>query len=729
MRLPISDKSDRNATPNAGPELRFAANGRRPEAEPMPDIKQSASVAMFRYLAAIRHHAWRIALFVAVTVLVTGFVLLRMPKKYEGTATVRVDPSVPVDVVGNQSNNSNSFDMGPQLATDMKEIVSPAVVTPVVVKLGLAKSDGGSSKSVAAAVARVSSGIKVNLVQGTYLINITYRSTSPEQAAAVANALAREFIQHEYATRSGALLSLSQYMQQQVHELGDRMKDSQSALDDFERQNNIVNPDTMSTSLNQELTSLQQELGQEEAQQRLLDSNLALAKEGNVDALLVSDRGSALAPLLQAQQQAQIDFASYAAKYGPGNYLYQQQQRKLTQLDQAIQKEEQHVTSQIQDQAKAVAVQVKLTQKQLNDVQAQLNDFSRKSVQFAILKQSSDTDKTLYNNLLERLDSADITAGYHSTALRIVNPARPDPAPVYPRTGMTLLFAFMISVTLGILGAIAASNMDRTLSDPWTVGDLLGVELFGFLPSVADDKELRSIVTSADALTSGNRTPFAEAVLGIRSTLLLRQSVVALRSLAVISCQPQEGKTTVSVNLAAAFAALGKRTVIVDADILRPRVHRVLNVSNRTGLSSVLLGQAQLQDVLRAGPVAGLTVLTAGPTSARARELLASEVQGVIEELESQFDLVILDTLPLLGFADTINVAAAVNETILVVRAGKTPVEYLQVAMQQLRQVHAPVSGVVLNGVESGSSAHYQWYGYDHYRQYAAANGDQHASV
>lgn len=729
MRRPISEKSDRSSGSNAGPELHFAAGTGKSAADGVSIGGHSASLVMFRYWAAIRHHAWRITLFVAATVLVTGFVVLRMPKKYEGTATVRVDPSVPVDVVGNQSGNSNQMDMGPQLATDMREIVSPSVVTPVVVKLGMVSASAGAKAHVAAVVGRVTQGIKVKQVNGTYLINISYQSKSPGRAAAVANALAQQFIQHEYETRSGALTSLSQYMQQQVNELGDRMKDSQLALQNFERENNIVNPDTMSTSLNQELSSLQQELEQEEAQQRLLDSNLALAKQGNLDALLVSDRGSALAPLLQAQQQAQIEFASYASQYGPGNYLYKQQQRKLQKIDEAIQKEEQHVTAQIEDQAKAAAVQVSLTQKQLNGVQSQLNDFNKKSVQFAILKQTSDTDKTLYNNLLERLDSADITAGYHSTALRVVNPAEPDPVPVYPRVGMTLLFAFMISLTLGILGAIAASNLNRTLSDPWTVGDLLGLELFGFLPSVTDEKDLKAIVTSPEALLAGDRSPFVEAVVGIRSTLLLRQSAVSLRSFAVLSCQPQEGKTTVAVNLAAAFAALGKRTVIVDADLLRPRVHRALNVSNRTGLSSLLLGQASLEEVLRPGPIEGLTVLPAGPTSARAREMMASGIQELVEELEGMFDVVLLDTLPLLGFADSLNLAAAVNETVLVVRAGKTPQEYVQVAMQQLRQVQAPISGIVLNGVESNSSPYYYWYGNEQYRQYAAVNGDQNASV
>ena len=729
MKLPISYNLDRNAASNSGSDVRREAGVRRPTTAHVPGAP-SVALAMFRYWAAIRRHAWRIALFIAVTVLATGFILFRIPKKYQGTATVRVDPSVQIDVVSNQPGNLSQSDLGPQLATDMQEIVSPSVVTPAVLKLGLKSAvDDGSPAGVSAVVTKVTQGIKVSRVTGTYLLNISYRSTSPDQAAAVANELAEQFIEHEYETRSGALLSLSQYMRQQVQQLGDRMKDSQLALEAFERDNDIVNPEAMSSSLNQQLSSLQQELDQEQSQQRILDSNLALAKEGDLDALIVSDRGSALVPLLQARQQAEIDFASLASQYGPGNYLYQQGQRKLTHIDDAIRTEEEHVAAQIGAQTKAAAMQVELTEKRLADVKAQLSDFNQKNVQFAILKQKSDTDKALYNDLLERLDSADITAGYHSTALRIVNPARPDPVPVYPRIGLTLLFVFLLSGTLGIVGAVTASSLDRSLSDPGTIGETLGVELFGFLPEVEDDAELKSLVTSEDALGPGNRTPFVEAVLGIRSTLLLRQSVVPLRSLAVISCQPQEGKTTVAANLAATFAALGKRTVLLDGDLLRPRIHRVMNVSNRTGLSSLLLEQAQLEEVLRPGPIERLTVLPAGPTSARARELLASGIERWIEELESQFDMVVVDTLPLLGFADTLNIAAAVDEPVLVIRAGKTPQEYVQVAMQQLRQVQAPVSGIVLNGVQSQSSPYYHWYGYDHYRQYASVNGNHDKSV
>lgn len=726
MSLHIIDEFDTRSTSSGRPR---AEDVHRMSSAGLP-TGVSASLALLRYWAAIKRHSWRIAIFVAVTILCTAFILLRIPKEYEGTATVRVDPSEAVNVVGNQSGNSNSFNMGPQLATDIKEIVSPAVVTPAIVKLGLWKPKGSdpSKATPSAIVARVTGGIKASQVVGTYLINISYRSKSPSRAAAVANAIAEQFIVHEYETRNSALVSLSQYMRQQIQHLGDRMKDSQLALNAFERDNNIVNPNNMSNLLTQQLSSLQQELGQEQAKQRSLEANLALVKAGNLDSLLVSDRGSALVPLLKDQQQAEMKFSSLSSKYGSGNYLYKQQKRNLTQISEAVKEEEQHIAAQIKAQAKAEAVQTRLTAKKLAQVQNQLNDFNRKSVQFAILKHKSNTDKTIYDDLLERLDTADIAAGYHSTALRIVNPARPDATPVYPRIKMTLLFAFLISGLLGILGAIATSEMDRTLRDPGDVRDALGVELLGFLPEAKDESDLKSLVTSSDGRLGASRTPFAESLLGIRSTLLLKDPDPSLHALAVLSCQAQEGKTTLAVNLAASFAALGKRTVVVDADILQPRLHRILNVSNRSGLSSLLLDQVALDDVLKPTSAEQLTVLTAGPPSARARELLGGGIESLIEDLKSRFDIVIFDTPPVLGFADALNVAAVVDDALLVVRAGKTPREYVQAAMEQMRQVQASLAGIVLNAVRAQSSPYYRWYSEGHYSKYATANGNHDSS-
>ena len=709
-----------------------AVSGKRAGDQSLPPNFSTApgiNLTLLQYWAAIRRHAWRIALFVGVTLLCTTIIVLRIPKQYQSTAVIRIDPSLPVNVVSNQVGNSGGVNMGAQLATDEKEIVSPAVITPVILKLGLWKqpADNSSAAVPSSLVSKISGGINVSQVRGTYLLNVSYRSASPGQAASVANALAEQFIDHEYQTRNSALLSLTQYMREQIKELGQRMKESQLALNAFERDNNIINPDNISGQLTQQLSALQQELGQEQSEQRSLEANLALAKEGNVDALVVSDRGSALGPLLQAKQQAEMEFASLASSYGPGNYLYQQQQRKLAKIEEAIENEQDHIAAQIEAQARAEALQVRLTAKQLAEVQSQLNDFNRKSVQFSILKHKADSDKSIYDDLLRQLDAADVSAGYHSTAMRIVNAARPNPVPVYPRVKLTLLLAFLLAGTLGVFGAVAATGMDRTLRDPTAISSTLGIKLLGSLPQVQDEKELKSLMTPLAHHEDGMRSPFAESVLRIRSTLLLGASGGPVGSIAVISSQPGEGKSTVATNLAAALAALGKRTVLVDGDLRRPQLHRILGLSNRLGLSSILQNQANLNEVLMPGPVERMSVMPAGPTSADAREMIASRISALVEELKTQFDIVIIDTPPILGFADGLNIATAADTSLLVVQAGATPREYVQLLIDQVHQVRAGLAGIVLNGVTPEMSRQYYYY-HDGYRSYYShQNGDRDA--
>jgi len=713
-------------------QVQPAVSGKRAADQSLPpnfSTEPGINLTLLQYWAAIRRHTWHVAIFVAVTLLCTTIIVLRIPKQYESTAVIRIDPSLPVNVVSNQVGNSGGVNMGAQLATDEKEIVSPAVISPVILNLGLWKqpANDSSAEVPSSLVSKIAGGIKVNQVRGTYLLNVSYRSTSPGQAAAVANALAEQFIEHEYQTRNSALLSLTQYMREQIKELGQRMRESQLALNAFERDNNIINPDNISSQLTQQLSSLQQELGQEQSEQRSLEANLALAKEGNVDALVVSDRGSALAPLLQAKQQAEMEFASLASRYGPGNYLYQQQQRKLAKIEKAIHNEQDHVTAQIEAQARAEAVQVGLTAKQLADVQSQLNNFNRKSVQFSILKHKADSNKGIYDDLLKQLDAADVSAGYHSTAMRIVNAASPNHMPVYPRVKLTLLFAFLFAGTLGVVGAVAASGMDRTLRDPKAISSTLGINLLGSLPQVQDEKELKSLMTPLAHHENGMRSPFAESILRIRSTLLLGASDGPVRSVAVISSQPGEGKTIIAANVAAALAALGKRTVLVDGDLRRPQLHRVLDLSNRVGLTSVLQSQANLNEVLLPGPTERLMVLPAGPTSTDAREMIAGRISALVEELKAQFDMVVIDTPPILGFADGLNIATAADTSLLVVRAGTTPREYVQLLIDQLHQVRAGLAGIVLNGVTADMNRHYYYY-HDGYRSYySQKNGDRDA--
>ncbi len=691
-------------SPLSGPVgLPLAARGERFQGNPTtlgPDF------SILQYWLQIRRHAGKVAIFVAVATATASILVARMPKQYAATAVIRLDPTTPEATIGGQNSTNEATGMAAMLATDLSEITSPAVMTPVKRKLGLQKLGL----------------VTVHQPLGTLLLQINDRENSPDRAAEVANSLADEFIRHEYNTRSAALLDLTAYMRRQTDELRARMEKSQQALNDYERANGIVDSNNSSTNLNAVITALQTSLQQDLTRQRSLEADLSLVKSGSLDDLLVSDRGQTLAALIQAVQQQEIQLDNLSSNLGPGNYIYQQAQRNLTALKASLDAEKSHVAAQISAEAGATDVRVKLTQKQLDDATAQLNNFNGRAVQYDILKHEADSDKTIYDDLLQRVNAADIDAGFHSNALRIVESGVPDPKPVYPEVGLTILFTALISLLLGMATAIVSGSFDRTLRDPETASSLVGATVLASLPAVRASAELFSLLSRPQANSLARRSHFAEAILGLRSTLEL--SAPGRTSYAVTSAQPREGKSTVTMNLACAFATLGRRTILIDADIRRPEIHRMLELSNRVGLATVLQGEADVADCCQPGPLPLLTVLTAGPSVPAPGELLSrGGLARLIEDLKSRFDIVLVDTPPMLGFADALSASTAVDGMILVARAGQTQRDLVRAAVQQLHHVRAPIAGIVLNAFSPEMSHRYYYYHRDYYQRYYQREG------
>ncbi len=715
----------------------------------------------------LRRHWIKIAVFTLLVTLLTAVYVLRLPKTYDAVAIVRMDTNTPSNIVSRNAGQAMPA-TDALLATEADEVKTPAVVLPTILSLHLERAvkvndpPGGSAFDVEGVpqpvLLAVTKNIKVTRPINSFLLEIHYHSLSPQLSAQVANGLASQLLQHDYITRAHSLLNLSGYMSQQIAALRAQMERSQIALNQFERAHNIVNPKDKFSLMNQRLQTLSAELQKEHARERGLASDLALVRIGSVDALAVSNRGHVLKPLLDAQKTARIKFDSLAAKYGPGNYLYRQARRQLAEIRGSIAREKKHIAGQIQAQAQAVAVQVRLTAGAFARQKAALNAFNSQAVQYSILSREADSDKKIYDALLQRVKDASISAGYHSENLRIVGHAEPNPVPIEPRVKFDIVMALLLSGGFAVMAVLGHAHFDRTFTDPELMRTALGEEVLASLPSVRSSSDLGALYRPA-ASGSGKparRPPFSESVLQLRSALLLG-SRRRLRSVCVTSAQPREGKSTVSINLASAFALQGLRTVLVDADIRRPEVHRQLELSNELGLSTLLPSHASqsawshavlpeaaassaaaagnnsapqpgapllpedgLNGVLVSGPVPGLWVLPAGPAVASPAELLAIGFGTLLEHLKSRFDMVVVDCPPLLGFADSLAVGAGADAVLVIVRAGATPRDHVQSALDQLAQVRAPIAGLVLNGVTAEMS-HYYYYYRDYYQRYYAA--------
>ena len=289
--------------------------------------------------------------------------------------------------------------------------------------------------------------------------------------------------------------------------------------------------------------------------------------------------------------------------------------------------------------------------------------------------------------------------------------------------------AFLASLCLGITASIFSDKFDDTIRDSGQARSLLKTEVVGNLPMVRawKGRSIQAIPSGADRDTAnaGKTTRsaacsvagFEEAVRALRASVLLGNSDRPLKSVMVTSVAPSEGKTTVAVHFAIAHAQQKYKTLLIDCDLRRPEVHSKLGVTPKTGLSAALLnGLAWREILVQFENAPGLTLLPAGPSLRGCAALIGAGLQKILAEAESEYDLIIVDSPPVLGFSESLHMAAAVDGVMIVAVAGETSRKALDAGLTTLRRLRANVLGLVLNEVTSSTSDGYSYHGY--YRQY-----------
>ncbi len=367
-----------------------------------------------------------------------------------------------------------------------------------------------------------------------------------------------------------------------------------------------------------------------------------------------------------------------------------------------------------------------MLQKAVQETKTEFDSLNARSFEYQSLKRGAEADKTLYEELVRKIKEAGINASFQNSSIRIADPARPAATPVFPNLKLNLALAFLFSSLLAVGVAVLSDMLDTTVRDPEQVKRLMRIEVVGSLPVVKNWRGRlgpvrvapggQSLVLAAD---NGNRalTGYDEAIRTLRNSILLTDFDRRLRSLLVTSASPGEGKSTIAAHLAVAHAEQGHRTLLIDGDLRRPSVHRRFDVPSSVGLSNALVGELPWQEVvLRLADVPGLEVMPAGPPSRRAADLIGRGLQQVLEEASQEYDLVILDAPPLLGFAEPLQMATVVDGVVVVTRAGETSRKAVSSVIATLSRLRATVVGVVLNEVHKEMSDSYYYYG--HYGKY-----------
>ena len=714
--IPSSDPGPGAALPTVVERISYY------QAQPQ-ETETAATVPLGHYLWMLSRHKWRLLLFVATAIAVTIFISMRLTPYFESTATLDVDRMAPNGIIGQDASNARSSSMADSdtfLATQIRLIQSDSVIRPVVQKYKLQAAREKTADNLAGDEAPVVLPyLNVQRPAKTYLLTIAFRSPKPVLAAAVANAIANSYIDHSYRTRLNSSEKQAKFIATQLEELKAKMERSSGALVQFEKDLNVISPEEKTNIQSARLLQLNTEWTRAQADRVTREATVKLARAGTVEALESVPQGEQLKRLSDRMGEEAERFAVLKTQYGPNWPEYKRASAKLTQLQQEFESLKVAVGRRIENDYKEAVDREKGLQAAVNETKADLDKLNEKAVLYRTLKRDADADKTLYNDLDRKIKEAGINAGFQNSAIRLADPARPARNPIFPNIRTNVILAFCISLALGVIVIFLIESLDHTLRDPDQIQRQLQTEVLGALPVV---KAWRGHLPGVDkegkrrdlfGSSRGEANTYEEAVRTLRDSILLPSAQNRPKSLLITSATPREGKTTTAVHLAVVHSQQRRKTLLIDSDLRRPGVYHHVGLANDKGMSNVVNGESDWRELVQT-PVGlpYLHVLPAGPPSRRAADGLGDTLRRILHEAEQEYDIVICDAPPLLGFAESLQVAALVDGVVVVALAGQTEKTAVASVLANLKRLKANVIGIALNEVRSDMSERYYYYGY-----------------
>ncbi len=578
---------------------------------------QVAHVPLAHYPGILRRHAWKIAGGVAATVLATLIISLRLTPIYESTATIDIDRRMPTNVLGAEATEVANNDADQFLATQVKLIQSDSVVRPVVDKYQLrtvekdALEEAVDQSALSLEAPVILKHLQIARPPNTYILQIAYRSANRQLAADVANAIAQSYLAHTYRIRYKATASLGEFMERQLEELKAQMEKSSDALAKFERDLSVINPEEKTNIISARLLDLNSEYTKAQADRVSKEAAYNSVQSGTLETAQASSQGEALKKLTEALNEAEQKFADVKKTFGVKHPEYPKAQARVEEIQSQIAATRASIVQRVEAEYRQAANREAMLGQAVKETKADFDNLNARSFNYQSLKREADSDKQLYEELVRKIKEAGINAGFQNSSIRIADEARPGLKPVFPRTWLNVLLAFLAAAFIGVGAAVLGDVLDNTVRDPDQVARLMKTDVIGSLPAVKDwRRRLSPIPThggprSVTILPNGNGngngngavslvkatepadqalSNYEEAIRTLRNSILLTDFDRRLRSVLLTSASPSEGKSTVAAHLAATHASQHKRTLLIDGDLRRPSVHPSLPGTQQRGV-------------------------------------------------------------------------------------------------------------------------------------------------
>jgi capsular exopolysaccharide synthesis family protein len=670
-------------------------------------------------------------------------------KRYTATGEVQIQPGSASDLKQSISSvlSSGMSSLDVVIESDIRILSSDKLLVAVARKLDLtdnAEFLGGKSVTVKSsllghpvplmhgnlddpyvrdAVLKIlNKHLTVTRVPRTQMITISYASRSPELSTSVVNALENEFILNNFSTHYSSTQQVSKWLTTQMDDLRAVVQTSQNKMVDLQRKLGVMALDPEHNLMVQEIANLEKGVSDASEQRVLAEARYRILRSLPPDQIqdsptaIGTDGPQGLLSSLRVQRaSADAELARLQPVYGPNYPQVKQLRAQADAVNREIRDQEQRVIAQANDAFALAQTAQNKAQGMLDDKVHDLYGKRDDLVQYMLLSQEYDSNRRMYESIVARLREATVDAGLDAADINIVDlassPIEPSSMPPWELGLIGLLFGSFGGLTLSLF----LEKMDTRLRDAHEIQEILGLPSLAMIPQShwkSKGSELEWVV--GPELLRDPRSPFAESFRALRTSMRLSTTSRESKVITVTSCQPSEGKSTVSVNMAAVLAQGGKKVALVDTDMRRPSVYKRLRLEGGKGLSEVLTGYYTLDEVTQTHEtLTTLDVIPSGTVPPLPADLLASDqMTEVVRQLRQRYDYVIFDTPPVLSVTDPAIVAAQADGMVLVIRQGYCTRRMLARAAEILQGLDVKVYGFVFNGVDASLPEYYGYLGY-----------------
>ena len=546
--------------------------------------------------------------------------------------------------------------------------------------------------AINALAASFQGGVSVSPVGNSRLVRISYDSPDPDFSRRAANAIAEAFVANNLDRRFGSATYAKGYLEDRLKEMKAKLEESERQLVAFAQKEQIVSAGGESgTSLTeQNLGALNSAYAAVKAERIRAESRWRQAQGLRGSGLQAAAGEDPMIKTLQeSRAKLMLEYQDKLRLYKPGYPLMQQLKAQIDEINQQITAEEANIRSGIQAEYQAALQQEKMLEAQLSQSKGEVLDVQGRSIQYNIFKREVDTNRQLYDALLQRYKEVGVAGGVSANNISVVDLAERG-YKVLPDMSRNLTMAAMAGLLLGALLAFGFEYLDDTVKRPEDIEKKLGLPVLGAIP------QLKAPMTPLRALEDV-RSAFAESYRSLRTALQFSTDHGVPRSLLVTSPVPGEGKSTTALVLAQMYAQLGKRVLVIDCDLRNPSLHRQFGVENSQGLSNYLAGASKPTDMIQPTQTPGLLFMPTGPLPPNPAELLMGpKMVSLLSTASEKFDLVILDGPPVMGLADAPILSNMAQGTLIVVQAGNTRIGLAKNAIKRLHAARARLVGGLL---------------------------------